>query len=269
MLLSNKKPAGLAQDAAGVKLTLPEGETWNPLHTVFALKVADNSPEQNLALWKAFRGSSFPDPTSKEASAYAFPAVDGDPSTAWRSRPAGQTEGNAPQAPDLTPSGRIDFGQAAKLSRIEVLGAVGKNVVVEVSLDPDFAGARPLPVPDGGPAPKVEILKATYGVAGQESDVIASLRQRLDSGASVRADNSLAGVDPAPNQVKRLRVEVKSGDQTLVREVAENAAFEAATPPLAKVALPAGTRARYVRIRRATAGEPLIVHELRAFGRFK
>jgi hypothetical protein len=150
-----------------------------------------------------------------------------------------------------------------------VLGAVGKDVVIEVSLDPDFAGAKPLPLPDGGPAAKVEILKATYGIAGQETDVTANVLQRLESGASIRADNALVGVDPAPNQVKRLRVEVKSGDQFLVHEVAENAVLEAATPPLAKVALPAGTRAQYVRIRRATAGEPLVIHELRAFGRFR
>ena len=269
LLLSNKKPAAMVQDATGVKLTLPEGESWNPLHTVFALKVADDSPEQNLALWKAFRGSSFPDPGPQGGSAWAFAAVDGDPATAWRSRPEGRTEGNEALPPDPTPSGRVDLGQAAKLSRIEVLGRVGKDVVVEVSLDPDFAGAKALPVPSSA-APLPEVVKATYGIAGQEADVTAVLRERLKFGVTtVPADRSLCGGDPAPNQVKRLRVELKSGDQVSVLEATENTALELVAPPLAKIALPADTRARYLRIRRAAPGEPLAVQELRAFGRFQ
>lgn len=270
VLLSNKKPAGLVQDGQGVKLTLPEGESWNPMHTVFALKVADDSPLQNIALWKAFRGSSFPDPEPNGGSAWAFAAVDGDPSTAWRSRPDGQTEGNAPLPPDRTPSGRIDLGQAAKLSHIEVLGVVGADVVVEVSHDPGFAGAKPLPVPTRGPSPQPEILKATYGVDGQEADVTATLREHLKSGTfTVRADNALAGGDPAPNQPKRLRVEIKSGGQAAIREAAENAMLELVGAPLAKVELPAESRARYIRIRRTQPGDPLVVHELRAFGKFE
>jgi hypothetical protein len=62
---------------------------------------------------------------------------------------------------------------------------------------------------------------------------------------------------------------MKSGDQPTVREAAENTAFEMATPPLAKIALPAGTRAQYLRIRRAVPGAPLAVQELRAFGKFE
>jgi hypothetical protein len=270
VLLSNKKSAGLVQDAQGVKLTLPEGESWNPLHTVFALKVADDSPLPNIALWKAFRGSSFPDPGPNGGSAWAFAAVDGDPSTAWKSRPDGQSEGNAPLPPDRTPSGLIDLGQPAKLSHIEVLGAVGSDVVLEVSPAPDFAGAKPLPVPTNGPSPQPEILKATYGIDGQEADVTAIVRERLKSGAtSVTADNVLAGGDPAPNKPKRLRVEMKTGGQTHIREASEHAVLELVSPPLAKIKLPADTRARYIRIRRAQPGDPLVVHELRAFGKFE
>jgi hypothetical protein len=270
VLLSNKKHAGLVQDAQGVKLTLPEGENWNPLHTVFALKVAEDSPVQNIALWKAFRSSSFPDPGPHGGSAWAFAAVDGDPSTAWKSRPAGQTEGNEPLPPDATPSGRIDLGQAVKLSHIEVLGAVGKDVVVEVSLDPNLSGAKAMPVPAGDSSPQPEILKATYGIDGQEADVTATIRERLKSGATmVLADNNLAGRDPAPNQPKRLRVQIKSGDQVSVLEAPESATVALVTPPLARIDLPADTRAQYIRIRRAQPGESLVVNELRAFGKFE
>ena len=62
---------------------------------------------------------------------------------------------------------------------------------------------------------------------------------------------------------------MKTGDQTTIREVAENAMLELATPPLAKVDLPADTRAQYIRIRRAAPGDPLVVNELRAFGKFE
>ena len=202
-------------------------------------------------------------------TAWAFAAVDGDPSTAWKSRPDGQTEGNEPLPPDRTPSGRIDLAQPATLSHIEVLGSLGSDVVVEVSLDPGFSGAKPLPLPNSSAAPQPEILKATYGIDGREADVTAAVREHLKSGAAgVVANNALAGSDPAPNTPKRLRVEIKTGDQTAIREVAENAMLELATPPLTKVDLPADTRAQYIRIRRATPGDPLVVNELRVFGRF-
>jgi hypothetical protein len=266
VLLANKIPVALKQDDSGLHLKLPAGESWDKLDTVIALKVAADSPLQNLALWKAFRGSSFPDPTVAGGSAWSFAAVDGDPSTAWKSRPDGQTEGNAPQPSDHTPSGRIDLGHPARLSHIEVLGQVGMGGVVEVSLDPEFAGAAALPVQAGAPVPAIEIIKASYGIDGREVDVTAAVRERLLSGAAIRSENALAGTDPAPNQPKRLRLEVKSGDQTTVREFAESSITDLVTQPLVRIAIPNDTRARYLRIK---SGGPLVICEIRAFGKFE
>ena len=269
ILLSNKKSAAFVQNSDGVRITLPEGVSWDPLDTVFALKVAEDSPLQNIALWKAFRASSFPDPGPDGGSAWAFAAVDGDSATAWKSRPTGHTEGNEPQAPDATPSGLIDLGQAARISHIEVLGPIGNDVVIDVSLDPAGSGAKTMPVPAKASSPPPEILKATYGVDGQEADVTARIREILKSGTTtVLAGNALAGGDPAPNKPKRLRIEMKTGDQTTTRDAAESAALELVPPQLARVDLPADTRAQSIRIRRAQPGDPLVVQELRVFGTF-
>jgi hypothetical protein len=65
-----------------------------------------------------------------------------------------------------------------------------------------------------------------------------------------------------------------------VVEVSRDPGFAGATPlavpaagpapaPAASIELPAGTLARYLRIRRARPGAPLVVHEFRAFGRFE
>lgn len=90
MMLASKKSVTLKQDETGLHLKLPPGEFWDKLDTVIALKVAAASPLQNLALWKAVRASSFPDPTAAGGSAWAFAAVDGDPATAGPLAPMAQ-----------------------------------------------------------------------------------------------------------------------------------------------------------------------------------
>jgi hypothetical protein len=268
ILLSSKAAAGLEQTEDGVKLTLPEGATWNPLHTVFALKVAEDSPLQNIALWKAFRGSSFPDPGPEGGSAWAFAAVDGDTATAWRSRHK-TLEGNEPLPPDKTPVGRIDLGQMAAISRIEVLGEPGRDAVVELSETAGFENVKSFPVTGDAEAGAVELLKATYGVDGAEVDVTAALREKMNAGtAGVVVGNALSGSDPAQGQVKRLRVEIKTSEGVETRDIPENASFEISPPTLVKFECVEGTRARYVRIRRTLAGDPMVIHEFRVFGKF-
>jgi hypothetical protein len=270
LLFSNRKTAGLEQDAEGVRITLPDGESWNPLHTVFVLKVAEDSPVQNIAQWKAFRGSSFPDPGPQGGSAWPFAAVDGDPATAWRSRSSGTMEGNEAQPDDRTPSGRIDLGQVAEITHLEVLGDVGESVVVELAEEADSEPSLLIDVPHEGGRPKLEILKATYGTDAAEVDVTQYLKDAVSSGASpVMATNALAGQDPAPGQVKRLRVEIRVNGVHEVRVTPENSLFEVSKPSLVRLSVKEGTLARYVRIRRTRAGEPMILHELRVFGRFR
>lgn len=269
-LLADAKPVAMKQDESGLHLKLPDGGTWDKLDTVIALKVANDSPPRNLALWKAFRGSSFPDPVSRAASAYAFYAVDGDPSTAWSSRPDGLTEGNEPVPSDSKPSCQIDLGKAANPSRIEVLGSLGGGVAVSVSDTSDFSKAKPLAVSKASGQPALEIKKATYGKDAQVADVTEAVRKAVVSGSlSLKAVNDLANGDPAPNQVKELRIEFTLDGRDETRSVAEGETLQIGVMQPWIVELPEGTRARFVRLERIHAGPPLKVNEIRVIGNFQ
>jgi len=237
---------------------------------VIALKISSASPPRNLALWKAFRGSSFPDPVSKAASAYAFYAVDDDPSTAWSSRPDGVTEGNEPVPSDSKPSCQVDLGKSAKLTSIEVLGSLGDGVGVFVSGTSDFSKAKPLAVSKASGQPALEIRKATYGKDGQVADVTETVRKAVVSGSlSLKAVNELANGDPAPNQVKELRLEFTLNGKDEVRTVAEGESITLGECKPWTIDLPAGTSGRFVRLERTQAGPPLTVNELRVIGKFQ
>lgn len=270
VLLASKKPVAMKQDASGLRLQLPAGEAWDKLDTVIALKVAADSPPRNLALWKAFRGSSFPDPVSKAASAYAFYAVDGDPSTAWSSRPDGVTEGNEPVPSDSKPSCQIDLGKTAKLTRIEVLGSLGAGVGVSVSGTPDFKQSKPLAISEATGQAALDIKKATYGKGGQVADVTDAARKAVVSGSlSLKAGNDLTNGDPAPNQVKELRVEFTLDGKDDVRTVAEGESITLGDLKPWTIDLPASTSGRFVRLERTQAGPPLKVNEIRVIGKFQ
>ncbi len=270
VLLASKKPVALKQDESGVQLKLPAGESWDKLNTVIALKVADDSPPQNLALWKAFRGSSFPDPTSKAASAYAFSAVDGDAATAWSSRPDGMTEGNEPVPADSKPSCQIDLGKSAKLKRIEVLGQLGAGVGVAVSSSADFTEAKPLAISKATAVSSLEIKKATYGKGGQVADVTAKARQAADNGALIlKADSALSGSDPAPGIVKELRIEFALNGKDEVKVVPEGESISLGGSKPWIIEVPAGTTAQFIRLARTQSGAPLRVSELRVIGKFE
>ena len=270
VLLASRKPVAMKQDASGLRLQLPAGESWDKLDTVIAIKKSSDSPPQNLALWKAFRGSSHPDPVSKAVSAYAFHAVDGDPATAWTSRPDGVTEGNEPVPSDSKPSCQIDLAKSAKLTRIEVLGSLGDGVGVSVSSTSDFAMTKPLAVSQTRGRAALEIRKATYGKDAQVADVTEAARKAVVSGClNLKAGNDLTNGDPAPNQVKELRVEFTLNGKDEVRTAAEGETISVGESKPWTIDLPEGTTARFVRLERAQAGPPLKVNEIRVIGKFE
>jgi hypothetical protein len=270
VLLASKKPVALKQNESGLHLKLPDGDSWDKLDTVIALKVAADSPLQNLALWKAFRGSSFPDPTSKAASAYAFYAVDGDPATAWSSRLDGVTEGNQPVPADSMPACQIDLGKSAKLSRIEVLGQLGAGVGVSVSSSADFKKAETLATSAPSEQATLEIKKATYGKDGQVADITEKARQSVVSGSlSLKAGNDLANGDPAPNQLKELRIEFALNGKDEVKVVPEGESISLGGFKPLVIEVPAGTTAQFIRLARTQNGPPLRVNEFRVIGKFE
>jgi len=270
MLLANRKPVALKQDSTGLSLQLPADQSWDPLDTVIALQVAADSPPQNLALWKAFRGSSFPDPGPSGGSAYAFAAVDGDPATAWSSRPDGATEGNDPIPADDQASCQIDLGLPAKLSRIEVLGSIGADVALSVSASSDFKKAKRLATSKPAPPSTLVIRKATYGTGDRVLDLTEMARQSVvDGSLSLKAGNELGKSDPAPGELKELRVEFSLDGKDGLKVVPEGGSLDIGAAAAWVVDLPAPTSARFIRLERTRSGPPLRVAELRAIGTFE
>lgn len=273
VLLAKQKPVALKQDATGLQLKLPAGESWDPLNTVIALKVSAASPATNLAFGKAFSASSFPDPTAKGGSAWAFAAVDGKLGTAWTSRPDGESiPGNQPVAPDAKPWCRIDLGQSATISAIKVHGAIGSGVELQVSPSADFSRAVTVATsPASQPTSRLTIVKASYGKGAQVVDVTASLQAAAATGVfEIRVDNALCGSDPAPNVVKELVVEsILDGNKQTVT-IPETQNYTLGTAPSWDVPLKAVTKARYVRlIRKESNTKPMIVNEFEVFGQFQ
>ena len=269
VLLKSRQAVNLKQDAQGLRLELAASQAWDPLDTVIALQVAADSPPQNLALWKAFRGSSFPDPGPSGASAYAFAAVDGDTSTRWSSRPTGATEGNEAVPTDDQPSCQIDLGLPAKLTRIEVLGAVGPDVVLSLSASSDFKKAKRVASSKATPPPSLVIHRATYGTGDQVADLTDFARKSISNGIlNLKAGNELTTTDPAPGKLKELRVEFSLDGKDSIKVVPEGGSLDLGGAVWA-LDLPAGTSARFVRLERSRSGPPLSVAELRVFGTFE
>ena len=270
VLLVGKKAVTIQQDKDGVHIQLPAGENWDKLDTVIALKTSADSPPVNLALWKPFRASSFPDPTAAGGSAFAFHAVDDNPATAWSSRPDGLTPGNEPVPADTMPWCQVDLGKLAKLTRIEILGSLGADVAVSVSSDPSFAKPKILGTSQAtGPA-TLEIRKATYGKGDKMADVTAKVRQAVVSGGlAVKAENALSGGDPAPETPKELRVEFTLNGKDGSMTVAENDMLSIGNAGPWIIDISNGTTARFVRLARTKPGPPLRVNEFRVFGKFE
>lgn len=252
-LLLDKKPVELRQDENGVSLKLPAASNWDVLDTVIVLAVAEDSPPTNLALWKACRASSHADNARHPSK-----ATDGSSLSSWTSA-----------ADDASPWAWFDLALPCNLNRIELLGNPAAGDVLKIANSMDFRDAKTVATCSGSPQQDLVIRKATYGKDGQIADVTDKLRQSIvDGSLSLIAENQLVGSDPAPNLPKELRVEFTLGGKNDVATVAEGQPLTLGKAQAWSIDLPAGTRARFIRIERP-AGAPLRIAELRVSGRFE
>src|SRR5262249_23517480 len=73
----------------------------------------------------------------------------------------------------------------------------------------------------------LRILKAEYGVFPKQVDVTAAAKSLVAAGTRRSpASNEFAGDDPAPNQVKLLRVEFTLNDRRTIAEAVEGKSLE-------------------------------------------
>jgi hypothetical protein len=143
-------------------------------------------------------------------------------------------------------------------------------VAVSVSSTSDFSKAKPLAVSKAAGQPALEIRKATYGKGEQVADVTEAVRKAMVSGSlSLKVENALTGGDPAPNQVKELRVEFTLNGKDEVQVVTEGESISIGQAKPWIIEVPAGTNARFVRLERTQPGAPLRVNEFRVFGQFE
>jgi len=97
----------------------------------------------------------------------------------------------------------------------------------------------PLPVKERSKPAELRILKAVYGVfptgtGTGRMDVTAQVKSSVASGTiEIPASNDFAGDDPAPNVVKRMRVEMRVNGQKQTIEAGENAVLK--IPPGAEI----------------------------------
>ena len=254
VLLAEKKPVAFKQDESGIRFALPSGSSWNRLDTVIALAVADDSPVQNVALWKTCRASSLADNASHPSK-----ATDGSVGTGW----SGLAE-------DAQPWLCVDLALPCAIRRIETVGTLAAGDVVKISDTMDFSNAKALATYQSAPAGVLEIRKAIYGHGSKTADVTGKVRQSVVSGSlNLQVDNSLSGGDPAPNEPKELRVEysIDGKDESAVIAEGQSINIGAAKPWIIEV--PAGTTARFVRLERTQSGPLMKVNELRVYGSFQ
>jgi hypothetical protein len=83
--------------------------------------------------------------------------------------------------------------------------------------------AGPAAAPRGGDEGEYQILQARYGTYDRNEDVTQRLKELARQDRRFRMGNSTFGIDPAPNQVKTLRIFARGRDgQTRTFEYAEN-----------------------------------------------
>ena len=250
-LLADGRPVELVQDAAGLALTLPQGASWDANDTVIKLTVAENSPAQNAALWKILRASSHTDNAHHPGK-----ATDGESHTSWLSH-----------RDDRQPWALLDLGSPFRISRIEVVGSVGKGAVLKASNSWDFSDSEELARYEAG-VEKLEIRKARYGNGSQSADVTAKLRSlQTVGGLNVTADNSLCGKDPAPNKTKELTVDYTLGGKPESASVREGETLSISDSKPWIFDVPGRKPWRFLRIEKPNATSPLSVSELRVMGK--
>ena len=83
--------------------------------------------------------------------------------------------------------------------------------------------AGPAAAQHGGDEGEYQILQARYGTYDRNEDVTQRLKELARQDRRFRMGNSTFGIDPAPNQVKTLRIFARGRDgQTRTFEYAEN-----------------------------------------------
>jgi len=144
------------------------------------------------------------------------------------------------------------------------------GVGVSVSGTSDFSKTKPLALSKAQDQAALEIKKATYGKGGQVADVTEAVRKAVVSGSlGLKAGNDLSNGDPAPNQVKELRIEFTLDGKDDVRNVPEGESITLGDCKPWTIDLPAGTTARFVRLERTQDGPPLKVNEIHVIGKFQ
>lgn len=78
-----------------------------------------------------------------------------------------------------------------------------ENSIVDGALFTGWSGGNWGP---GGPSGQYQILRADYGAGVKRADVTQRLQQIAASNRTFRMGNSTFGIDPAPGQVKTLRI---------------------------------------------------------------
>lgn len=237
----------LTRTGASYSLTMPDGMRWDPLDTVFKLRVVDPPPE-NLALYKPVDFSSSDETTGLNAHPFWHAGLtDGRHNKAWSS--AEPVSATTPQW------AVVDLLQPCAVSRV-TLWAYGweyptaftvetsvdnKNFSVVARLENQTFDARRcecvfkpakaryvrVTATQVRSTPKIqlEIRKATYGVPGREADVTELVRTRVTAGQAFKAGISLFKSDPAPGLNKRLRVDYSLDGQDAALAVGEGGDF--------------------------------------------
>ena len=251
-LLKTGQPVSFNQTAAGFRLELPAGVSWDSLDTVIALDVAADSPPVNVALWKPFRTSSV------KGKNYAMLATDGDASTAWM-----------PATDDAAPMGFLDLAQSCRFSKVEVCGNVPAGATLEAADDFGFTNAKTIATAATNHSGNLQIVRAVYGSGDKHADLTEKLRAATTGGVlRVTADNGLAGYDPASNVPKTLSVEYLLNGTRSTTTTEEGKTLVLGNPGVWSIELAKPTSARFLRIVAPRAGD-FSVAEIKIFNLVK
>jgi hypothetical protein len=247
ILLKGLKPANLRQTAEGLEVSLPVGETWDALDTVFALQVAADSPSQNLALYKTVRATSLVD------KKYAMLASDGDRNTAWISAPE-----------DAKPSCFVDFGTAMTFDEIKVVGRIPSGSVLEASDDIHFGKTQTLGASPEVKPSQLQIVKASYGKGETWMDVTEKLQAMVKYGTiQAQLGIAVAGVDPVPNVLKETKVDYILNGKSESITVTEDGMLSLGNDLEWSVKLKSPVKSRFLRLASKNEGS-CIVSEIEA-----
>ena len=249
-LLATGRAVGFEQTNAGLRLTLPTDESWDPLDTVIVLLAAADSPAPNLALWKPVRASSLDNHKHS-----ATLAADGDPITAWM-----------PASDDKAPACIVDLAQPSVISRVELIGSFPPGTTLQAAEVPQFKAFQTLAKATSTQAMRLEIVKASYGAGVSKTDITEKARSSVRAGAlNLKADNTLVAADPAPNRAKALQVEYTLNGAAGTAVAPEGHTLSLGVPNAWVVDLASPVTARFLRLA-FSSSQGVSVAEIKALG---